>query len=638
MSRLPLLTPLLLCLCALLGPPSSAAETATPPKLDGPKAGAPVLTAQQIIQILDETVQWYRTLGSQQQYASEPSDQLIVFANRQAADKVVALSFQVARANAELLSSAASASEGSTDTSLPQALLERQAELKGKLKSIDQEIAAERRTPASAKLGELEAERAMIAARANLLNNMTEFENQSDPRTAGAAALKAEIDAIAASVPADGGTAGSPNTGTSSNPVRQSSLTATTAGTSAAGSKSAAPATRSGIWELATDVIALHRKILNIESVDRQTAALSATFERIGAPSLTQLKELAAQGDALSILADHASPAQLQDLRNRLDTLAWLIQQSTAIVMPLSQEQVLLKEYRHNLNYWKDATRERYREAWRTLGIRLGIVAAILVALFVFGEIWRRAVMRYSHDAQRRYQLLAVRRIVLWTLVICVIGLSFVTELSSFATFAGLITAGVAVAMQSVLVSVVGYFFLIGKYGIRVGDRIQIGAVTGEVIDLGLVRMHLLELSESGVLGPTGRVVGFPNLVVFQGTGGLFKQIPGVSLSWRELTLTLPVVSDYAALKKELLAAVKEVVGDYHAEIERQCRTIESNTQAVNVHAWEPQVQLHLLEGRMQALVRYPAHLPDAAEVDERVSQALLRIITAAEQARPPPA
>ena len=66
--------------------------------------------------------------------------------------------------------------------------------------------------------------------------------------------------------------------------------------------------------------------------------------------------------------------------------------------------------------------------------------------------------------------------------IVAIVGLSFVTEISSFATFAGLITAGVAVAMQSVLVSIVGYFFLIGKYGIRVGDRVQIGNVIGEVM------------------------------------------------------------------------------------------------------------------------------------------------------------
>jgi small-conductance mechanosensitive channel len=597
---------------------------------DLPEAAAPPLTATQIIQILDDTVQWYRTLGSQQQNASEPSDQLIVFANRQAADKVVALSFQTARANAELLSSAGSA-ESSTDSSpsQPQALQERQTELKAKLKSLDAEIAAEHGAPASAKLGELQAERAVIAARENLLDNMTDFENQSDPRTAGAEALKAEIDAIAASIPAQSSAA-------SSEAAAQPATTTPAAAAPTAATLSKTPAAadeRTGIWSLATEVMALRRKILTIESIDRQTAALSTTFEKIGAPSMAQLKTLAAQGDALSLLADSASAAELKDLRSRLDTLAWLIQQSTAIVLPISQVQVLLKEYRHNLDNWRDASRHRYQEAWGNLGVRVGILAGILLVLFILGEIWRRAVQRFAHDVQRRYQLLVVRRIVLWTIALCVVGLSFVSELSSFATFAGLITAGVAVAMQSVLVSVVGYFFLIGKYGIRVGDRIQIGAVTGEVIDLGLVRMHLLELNQTGVLGPTGRVVGFPNLVVFQSTGGLFKQIPGVNLTWREIGLTLPpTVSDYAGLKERLLDAVNSVAGHYRDEIDRQSKAIASRTEVTTEHDWEPQVQMHLVDGHMQALIRYPAHLPEAAEVDERVSEAVLRVIQEAEK------
>ena len=118
------------------------------------------------------------------------------------------------------------------------------------------------------------------------------------------------------------------------------------------------------------------------------------------------------------------------------------------------------------------------------------------------GELWRRAVFRYVQEPRRRYQLLLVRKIVLWALVVAIVGFTFATELGSLATFAGLITAGLAVAMQSVLVSIVGYFFLIGKYGIRVGDRVQIGSVTGEVIDLGLVRLHLMELSGQGRSAP----------------------------------------------------------------------------------------------------------------------------------------
>src|SRR5258708_26938517 len=123
-----------------------------------------------------------------------------------------------------------------------------------------------------------------------------------------------------------------------------------------------------------------------------------------------------------------------------------------------------------------------------------------------------------------------MRRFALWCLVILFVGLALASGWGWVVTFAGLITAGLAVAMQSVLVSIVGYFFLIGKYGIRVGDRVQIGDVTGEVIELGLVRLHLMELGGHGSLRPTGRVVAFANAIAFQVSSGLFKQIHGVNL------------------------------------------------------------------------------------------------------------
>ena len=174
--------------------------------------------------------------------------------------------------------------------------------------------------------------------------------------------------------------------------------------------------------------------------------------------------------------------------------------------------------------------------------------------MFVLAQLWRRAVFRYVHEARRRSRLLLLQKIVLWALVVAIVASTFATELGSLATFAGLITAGLAVAMQSVLVSIVGYFFLIGKYGIRVGDRVQIGSVTGEVIEMGLVRLHLMELSGEGAMAPTGRVVAFANSIIFQASGGLFKQIPGVNLAWHEITFGLPTGADYAALKDKMVA------------------------------------------------------------------------------------
>jgi small-conductance mechanosensitive channel len=257
----------------------------------------------------------------------------------------------------------------------------------------------------------------------------------------------------------------------------------------------------------------------------------------------------------------------------------------------------------------------------------------MLAVVFAGAEVWRRAVLRYAHEPRRRYQLLMIRKVTTWVLVALIVGLTFVTQLSSFATFAGLLTAGLAVAMQSVLVSIVGYFFLIGKYGIRVGDRVQIGTVTGEVIDLGLVRMHLMELSSQGPLGATGRVVAFANSIVFQASGGLFKQISGVDFAWHETTLALPAAADYALLKEKLLVAVNAVVKQYHDEIVRQTREIQKTTSSnvAAVTTASPQVQLHFSQSAVEAVVRYPVPLQRAAEIDEQVSEAMLKAIRAQE-------
>jgi small-conductance mechanosensitive channel len=233
------------------------------------------------------------------------------------------------------------------------------------------------------------------------------------------------------------------------------------------------------------------------------------------------------------------------------------------------------------------------------------------------------------HDARRRSRLLLLRKIVFWTLVVVIAASTFATELGSLATFAGLITAGLAVAMQSVLVSVVGYFFLIGKYGIRVGDRVQVGNVTGEVIDLGLVRLHLMELSGNGPMSPTGRVVAFANSIIFQASGGLFKQIPGVNLAWHEITLGLPAGADYAALKDRLLEAATSVTKDYHDEILRQTQAIQKTASShAALGEVQPQVQLKFSAAGVDAVVRYPVQLQHAAEIDERMSRELLAVLS----------
>ena len=603
----------------------------TPPQLPAaapPSVAAP-MTSPQVIQVLDQTIDWYRTLGIQQQAANEPSDLLILYDNRQTANQVLASAFEIARANAELLAKQSGGKDAAANGA-SQTLNQLQAKFAAQAVSVQSELDSDRaqlpkagteqKTQLQAKISELQGELDLINVRKSLLATMATFSGQGGSTGFSANALKAQIDAMAVTAPASSGAAAAAPTSAGNTPAAATSPTALTG-------ISGVAAARFGIWDLATNVIRLSEKAATVTAIDQRTAALQSTFAKIREPLITQLKNLSAQGDALAAQADAADSTTLNHVRDQLDALSGEFKESSALLIPLSKEGVLLNQYRRNLGNWHAATKTQYHNALKTLGVRLGVLTVLLAVVFAAAEIWRTAVLRYIQDSRRRYQFLLLRKIALWSLVVVIVGFAFASELGSVVTFAGLITAGLAVAMQSVLVSIVGYFFLIGKFGIRVGDRVQVGDVTGEVIDLGLVRLHLMELGAHGTTGPTGRVVAFPNSIVFQVTSGLFKQIHGVSLVWHEITLSLPTTVDFADAKSKLTAAVTAVLKDDRAEIVRQTREIEKALASDSAGDAQPRIQLSYSASGVDAHIRYPVHMQNAADIDERVSQAAFGVV-----------
>jgi small-conductance mechanosensitive channel len=630
-------------------PAATPANSATVPATSttAPATAAPVtpavaapMTGPQVIELLDKTIDWYRTLGIQQQAANEPSDLLILYDNRQTANQVLALAFEIAKADAEILAKKPAPKDAAGTPASSQSFTQLQDKFAAQSATVQTELDSDRgqlakarpqqKTALQAKISELQGEMELINARKSLLATMATFTSQNTSGDSSAGALKAQIDAMAVTVPSSaGGSSTSSGAAATSASTGSNSAATTSAGASASTPSpaltgaSGIAAARFGVWDLAADVVRLHEKASTINVIDRHTGDLQAAFAQISTPLVDQLKGLSARGDALAAQADAADNAALDSVRSQLDALSAQYKQTSVLLIPLSKVRVLLNQYRRNLGNWHSAIENEYHNAIKTLCVRLGVLAAVLAIVFAAAEFWRHTVMRYIQEPRRRYQFLLLRKIALWSVVVLIVGFAFASELGSIVTFAGLITAGIAVAMQSVLVSIVGYFFLIGKYGIRVGDRVQIGDVTGEVIDLGLVRMHLMELGGHGSAGPTGRVVAFPNSVAFQVSSGLFKQMHGVDLVWHETTLSLPAGIDYAAAKEKLSAAVTGALKDDNEEIARQSKEIQTVMASSSDGDARPRVQLNFSAAGAEARIRYPVHLRNAAEIDERVSQSL---------------
>ena len=625
-------------------PATTAPDSASVPASSQPPGALPPLTppmaSAQVIQVLDQAVDWYRTLGTQQQAANEPSDLLFLYDNRQTAAKVMGLAFDIARADADMLAKAPAATPdpGADTVVSAQNLAQLRSKFDGQQATVQAELDAQHRLFAKAsgkakvnvqaKINELQGELDLVNTKKGILTTMNALASGGSSSSGD---LKAQIDAMAVAIPSATASASPATTTTAATPPAAAAASSTPTFIGPASVQAAV--NRFGLWDLASNAYRLSEKAGTVTSIDQRTAALQGSFAQIRSSLLDQIKALSVRGDQLAAQADSADSATLNGLHDQLDTLSEQFKQASALLIPLSREGALLAQYRRNLSNWHDAIKLQYRDALQTLGIRLGVLVVALLVLFAAAELWRRLVLRYIQDSRRRYQLLLLRRIALWSLVVIVIGIAFASELGSIVTFAGLITAGIAVAMQSVLVSIVGYFFLIGKYGIRVGDRVQIGEVTGEVIDLGLVRMYLMELGAKGTTGPTGRVVAFANSVVFQVSSGLFKQISGVNFSWREMVLTLPPGADVGAMKERLVSVVTEALKDYHGEILRQTKEIARTTRSSSAGDAQPQVQLHFSATGVEAHVRYPVNLQHAAEIDERVSQALSNVVSTARAA-----
>lgn len=383
----------------------------------------------------------------------------------------------------------------------------------------------------------------------------------------------------------------------------------------------------SGILGLAGELFSLTSKLNAQRDAIKATADLRNSLERIRDPLRRQLQAVNQRGDQLSAQPQSSDPAVLADRKKQIEALTADFKHLSSILLPLAKASLLLDSTSNNIAEWRNESERAYRSVGRGLLLRLGVLVLAFIFVGIASDFWRRAIFRYIREQRRRNQFLLLRRIVVFLAIGLILVVALSTEIGSLATFAGFLTAGIAVALQNVILSVAAYFFLIGRYGIRVGDRVQIGEVTGDVVDIGLVRLHLVELDvSSGEAHPTGRIVVFSNSVVFQPSSNFFKQLPGSNFAWRRISLTLAADVDYVLAEEKISAAIAGVYKTYKAELDQQHRVLESSL-AIHIANTEPQTRLRLMESGLEIIILYPVVLTRAAEIDDRMTHALLDAI-----------
>jgi small-conductance mechanosensitive channel len=622
--RQSLLALLALVLCAISGQAqfgtNAFAQAAQPAAAESPG---------DIISFLNQTIVWSRQLTAEQQLVNEPSDALFLNDSRQLANQVVRLAFDYARARAQAL-----ANQGEGGASQPQAapsqyqrLIDAATKADQQVKSLQKELdgfhqqllsaTGRKRTTLLAVISETEGELELFQTRRDTLRNMLQFATTTTSSGVGSGNLPSQVEELARTLPA---ASASGKEGAEANPAPGNSASPTAV---ASRERKEAP---TGILSLATDLFSLRRKIRALDDNLRQTDALVQSARNLRAPLVAKVRELTQKGDDVAGQPDSQDPKVLAQQRKDLDSLTAQFKQVSASFLPLGKQNILLDVYKRGTTNWRNAVESQYQAELKGLLLRLGALGLILGVVLGVSELWKRATFRYITDTRRRYQFLLIRRIVLWSLIAIIVATAFASELGAITTFAGLMTAGIAVALQNVILSIAGYFFLIGKYGVRVGDRVNINGVTGDVVDIGLVRLQLMEMTNGPAPLPTGRVVAFSNAVVFQAGSGMFKQIPGTNFLWHEITLTLDPKTNYRQVEQHMMEAVNKVFAEYRDKMELQRRNVERSLNST-LAAFSPESRLHLTQTSLEVVIRYPVELSNAGEIDNRVTRAILEAL-----------
>jgi hypothetical protein len=568
------------------------------------------LHGEAILDHLNVVIDWYRHAMTRVPTVGLPSDSMYQFNAQSMAAEVARLAFQSAQAEVPLLPNAAPGDPGGGGQSLTQpGLAKLQSDvdaritvLKAQITDLNQQIPGARK----AKLQDLTAQRERAQGELELRNAMHEalaqmntfLSSNGESSTGG---LEGSINELRRSVPELSGA------GAEKTPVKPG-IEAMPASTGLIGE----------VMFLYEQLEGMHQISLLIE----ETGRVRQTAEKLRSPLQTTLRATIQQGEQLATQTGTAAVD-----RQQFDALAARFKQIASASLPLSQEIILLDQSNANLVEWRQSVVHESDHILRSILLRVVGIALAIGVILLLSEIWRRITFRYVTDVRRRRQFLLLRRIVIGFCMGIVLILGFVSEFSSLATFAGFITAGLAVGLQTILLSVAAYFFLVGRWGIRVGDRISVAGVTGEVVDVGLVRLYLMELAGTGVdLYPTGRIVVFSNSVLFQATTPLFKQLPGSEYAWHEVAVALNPEGKFGLVEAQLLDAVQAIHSPYGAELQRQLGTTERHID-IPMRAPEPHGQLQYTDTGLEYVVRYPVGLHQIAEADEKLTRRLLELL-----------
>jgi small-conductance mechanosensitive channel len=271
----------------------------------------------------------------------------------------------------------------------------------------------------------------------------------------------------------------------------------------------------------------------------------------------------------------------------------------------------------------------------QTLGIPPYIQGRVLSSILVVGVLWfvRKLLLailwRRVTDIRARYRIRKTSLYVVVTFGALVIGRVWFEGLQSLATFLGLLTAGLAIALKDLVVNFAGWGFILWRRPLEVGDRIQIGEYRGDVVDLRVFQFTLLEIGNwVDAEQSTGRIIHIPNGMVL--TEVLANYTKGFQYIWDEIPVLVTFESNWKTAK-QLLTDIIELHGKKAAEEARHSVQRAGEKFLISYSKLTPIVYTSVADSGVLLTMRYLCNPRERRATAQQIWEAILEAFGARE-------
>lgn len=261
-------------------------------------------------------------------------------------------------------------------------------------------------------------------------------------------------------------------------------------------------------------------------------------------------------------------------------------------------------------------------------------LAVVVVALMILrlGDVY---LVGRVENSVYQYNLKRVARLLVWIIVALLVLTIFFQNWYTAVVSLGLISLILGFALQTPITSFIGWVYILVREPYRVGDRIQIGTATGDVIDVNYLDTTLWEFGGdySSTDHPSGRIIKFPNsnvlsTPVFNYTWPVFPYI------WNEIKFHVAYNSDLEFVAATMKEVAEQEVGEEMMKQVEVFREILAQTPVNQLEVQErPVVMFRVSENTwLEAIVRYLVHPKEAGRVKSRLIEELLNRLNAEPQ------